>query len=264
MRLLLAEDEKALSRALVAILERNHYSVDAVYDGRDALTYLEADNYDGAILDIMMPGMDGITVLQTIRAKGNCIPVLMLTAKSEVEDKVHGLDAGANDYLTKPFHTQELLARIRAMTRTQAAQPDSRLQFGNVTLDRATFELSTPSGSFRLANKEYQMLELLMCNPHSLIPTERFLEKSGATTVTPRSMWFGFISPICAKSLLHWMPPSRSKQHAMLATRWRKPHDRKTAHQADYRVHGIVADRSAGYYDRNQPAQLFQNYIGRG
>ena len=105
MRLLLAEDEKALSRALVAILERNHYSVDAVYDGRDALTYLEADNYDGAILDIMMPGMDGITVLQTIRAKGNCIPVLMLTAKSEVEDKVHGLDAGANDYLTKPFHT---------------------------------------------------------------------------------------------------------------------------------------------------------------
>ena len=125
MRLLLAEDEKALSRALVAILERNHYSVDAVYDGRDALTYLEADNYDGAILDIMMPGMDGITVLQTIRAKGNCIPVLMLTAKSEVEDKVHGLDAGANDYLTKPFHTQELLARIRAMTRTQAAQPDS-------------------------------------------------------------------------------------------------------------------------------------------
>ena len=186
MRLLLAEDEKALSRALVAILERNHYSVDAVYDGRDALTYLEADNYDGAILDIMMPGMGGITVLQTIRAKGNCIPVLMVAAKSEVEEKVHGLDAGANDYLTKPFHTQELLARIRAMTRTQAAQPDSRLQFGNVTLDRATFELSTPSGSFRLANKEYQMLELLMCNPHSLIPTERFLEKiwgydSGAT-----------------------------------------------------------------------------------
>ena len=177
MRLLLAEDEKALSKALVAILERNHYSVDAVYDGRDALAYLEADNYDGVILDIMMPGADGITVLQTIRAKGNRIPVLMLTAKSEVEDKVLGLDAGANDYLTKPFHTQELLARIRAMTRAQAAQPDSRLHFGNVTLDCATFELSTPSGSVRLANKEFQMLELLMRNPHALIPSERFLEK---------------------------------------------------------------------------------------
>lgn len=177
MRLLLAEDEKALSRALVAILERNNYSVDAVYDGRDALAYLEADNYDGAILDIMMPGVDGVTVLQTIHAKGNCIPVLMLTAKSEIEDKVRGLDAGANDYLTKPFHMQELLARIRAMTRTQAVQPDCRLHFGNVTLDRATFELSTPSGSVRLANKEYQMLELLMRDPRSLIPTERFLEK---------------------------------------------------------------------------------------
>lgn len=177
MRLLLAEDEKALSKALVAILERNHYSVDAVYDGRDALTYLEADNYDGVILDIMMPGVDGITVLQTLRSKGNRIPVLMLTAKAEVEDKVRGLDAGANDYLTKPFHTQELLARIRAMTRAQTAQPDSRLQLGNITLDRASFELSSPSGSFRLANKEFQMLELMMSNPHSLIPSERFLEK---------------------------------------------------------------------------------------
>lgn len=177
MRLLLAEDEKALSKALVAILERNHYSVDAVYDGRNALAYLEADNYDGVILDIMMPSVDGVTVLRTIRAKGNRIPVLMLTAKSEVEDKVRGLDAGANDYLTKPFHIQELLARIRAMTRAQTVQPDARLHFGNVTLDCASFELSTPSDSVRLANKEFQMLELLMRDPHVLIPTERFLEK---------------------------------------------------------------------------------------
>lgn len=177
MRLLLAEDEKALSRALVTILERNHYSVDVVFDGQEALEYLEADNYDGVILDIMMPKADGITVLKKIRSRGNRIPVLMLTAKSEVDDKVLGLDAGANDYLTKPFHSRELLARIRAMTRTQTAQTNSMLQMGNVTLDRATFELSTPTGKFRLANKEYQMLELLMSNPGHLIASERFMEK---------------------------------------------------------------------------------------
>lgn len=177
MRLLLAEDEMALSRALKAILERNNYSVDAVYDGQAALEYLEADNYDGIILDIMMPKIDGITVLREIRRKGNLIPVLLLTAISEVDDKVLGLDAGANDYLTKPFHSRELLARIRAMTRAQIAQPNSQLQMGNVTLDRATFELSTPSGSFRLANKEFQMMELMMSNPKNLISSERFMEK---------------------------------------------------------------------------------------
>lgn len=177
MRILFAEDEKALSKALTAILERNNYSVDAVYDGQEALEYLEADNYDCVILDIMMPKVDGITVLKEIRKKGNLIPVLLLTAKSEVDDKVLGLDAGANDYLTKPFHSRELLARIRSITRTQTTQGDSRLQYGNVTLDRATFELSTPTGGFQLSNKEYQMLELLMSTPHNLISSERFLEK---------------------------------------------------------------------------------------
>lgn len=176
MRLLLVEDEKPLSRALIAILERNHYSVDAVYDGRAALDYLEADNYDGVILDIMIPKIDGITVLKTIRSCGNSIPVLLLTAKSEVEDKVLGLDSGANDYLSKPFHAEELLARIRAMTRTQTAQNDSKLQIGNIILDRATFELSTPSGSYNLANKEFQMLELMMLNPNHLISAEKFIE----------------------------------------------------------------------------------------
>ena len=151
--------------------------MDAVYDGADALAYLEADNYDGVLLDIMLPKVDGITGLKTIREKGNLIPVLMLTAKSEVEDKVLGLDSGANDYLTKPFAGQELLARIRAMTRSHAAQPDSRMRMGNITLDRATFELSSPAGSFRLANKEFQLLEMLMRNPRTLISAERFLEK---------------------------------------------------------------------------------------
>ena len=177
MRLLLAEDEKALSKAVTAILVRNHYAVDQVYDGQAALDYLQADNYDGVILDIMMPKLDGISVLKELRRRGNLIPVLLLTAKSEVDDKVLGLDAGANDYLTKPFHSQELLARIRAMTRVQAAQSNSTLQFGNVTLDRATFEVSSSTGSFRLANKEFQLLELLMNNPRCLISTQRLMEK---------------------------------------------------------------------------------------
>lgn len=177
MRLLLAEDEQALSKALTTILQRNNYSVDVAYDGQEALDYLEADNYDGIILDIMMPKVDGITVLKEIRKKGILIPVLLLTAKSEVDDKVLGLDAGANDYLTKPFNSRELLARIRAMTRTQTVQANSKLQIGNVTLDRATYELSTPSGCYRLANKEFQMMEMLMMNPKSLTSSERFMEK---------------------------------------------------------------------------------------
>ena len=177
MRLLLAEDEQALSRAIAVVLERNHYSVDVVDNGKDVLDYLDAGNYDGVIMDIMMPKMDGITALQTIRAQGNSIPILMLTAKAEIADKVLGLDSGANDYLTKPFDMQELLARIRAMTRKGANQISSRLGMGNVVLDCATFELSSPFGSFRLANKEFQMMELLLRNPRQLIPTERFLEK---------------------------------------------------------------------------------------
>ena len=172
MRLLLAEDEQALSKALTTILERNNYSVDAAYDGKETLEYLEADNYDGVILDIMMPKIDGITVLQEIRKKGNLIPVLLLTAKSEVDDKVVGLDAGANDYLTKPFNSRELLARIRAMTRTQTVQGNSQLKVGNITLDRAS-----PSGSYRLANKEFQMMEMLMSNPKNIVSAERFMEK---------------------------------------------------------------------------------------
>lgn len=178
MRLLLAEDEKSLSRALVKILEHGNYSVDAVYDGVEALEYLDAGSYDALILDIMMPKMDGLTVLKKIRAQGNTIPVLLLTAKSEVDDKVKGLDLGANDYLTKPFAPPELLARIRAMTRSQTQQQTtSELSVGNITLNTSNFELSSPEGSYRLANKEYQIMEMMMSNPKQLIPTERFLEK---------------------------------------------------------------------------------------
>ncbi len=177
MRLLLAEDEKSLSKAIITILQKNNYSADAVYDGEEALSYLASGNYDAVILDIMMPKLDGISVLKKLREQGNTIPVLMLTAKSEVDDKVLGLDSGANDYLTKPFNTKELLARIRAMTRSQTEQMDSQMKFGNIVLDRSTFELSSPNGSFRLANKEFQMLEMLMMNPRRLISAERFLER---------------------------------------------------------------------------------------
>ena len=177
MRLLLAEDERSLSRAVKAILERNNYSVDAVYDGEEASDYLSAGNYDGVILDIMMPKKDGIAVLKELRARGDHIPVLLLTAKSEIDDKVAGLDSGANDYLTKPFDSKELLARIRAMTRSQTVQSSSVLKAGNITLDQTSFELKGPGGSYRLANKEFQTLETLMANPGRLISAERLLEK---------------------------------------------------------------------------------------
>lgn len=177
MRLLLAEDEKTLSRALVTILEHNNYSVDAVYDGQDALDYLINGNYDGAILDIMMPKLDGVSVLRQIRSSGSSLPVLLLTAKAEIDDRVLGLDSGADDYLPKPFDVKELLARLRAMLRRRSETVDTVLRFGNLSLDRASYELKTDKGSFRLANKEYQMMEMLMANPGQLISAERFLEK---------------------------------------------------------------------------------------
>lgn len=179
MRLLLAEDETSLAKAIVTILKKNNYTVDAASDGVEALEYLETNEYDGVILDVMMPRMDGISVLKQIRKSGNSVPVIILTAKAEVDDKVLGLDSGANDYLTKPFAIKELLARIRAMTRSSVAavQPDSRLRFGNITLDCATFGLSSPFGSFTLANKEFQMLELLMRNPEQIISAEQFMDK---------------------------------------------------------------------------------------
>ena len=195
MRILLAEDERSLSRAVVALLERSNYAVDAVYDGVEALEYLDSGNYDALILDIMMPRLDGLSVLKRLRQRGNPIPVLILTAKSEIDDKVEGLDSGANDYLTKPFSTRELLARLRAITRTQTSQVSSVLRFGNVALDQTSFELSSPSGSYRLAKKEYQMMELLLMNPGQTISTERFLEKIwGYDTETELNVVWVYIS----------------------------------------------------------------------
>lgn len=177
MKLLLAEDEHELAEALEVMLKHNNYSVDTVHNGKDALDYLLLDDYDGAILDVMMPEMDGITVVKKLRESKKHTPVLLLTAKSEVEDKVEGLDSGADDYLTKPFSTKELLARVRSMTRRQATFTSNELEFGNVKLNKLTFELSTKTDSFRLSNKEFQIMEMLIRNPWNVIPTENFLEK---------------------------------------------------------------------------------------
>ena len=177
MRLLLAEDEVELNDAIAAVLRHNNYSVDCVYDGQEALDYLEGVEYDGVIMDIMMPKMSGLDVLRKIRAQKNRVPVLLLTAKSQVDDKVEGLDAGADDYLAKPFVMKELLARVRAITRRQTTLTDNVLTLGNLTLNRSTFEMSVGKESVRLANKDFQMLEMLMVNPGQIISTDRFMEK---------------------------------------------------------------------------------------
>ena len=177
MRLLLAEDEKELSKALCAILKHNNYSVDAVFNGQDALDYGLCENYDGIILDIMMPKMNGLDVLKELRAQGISTPVLMLTAKAEVDDRILGLDLGADDYLTKPFSMGELLARIRAVTRRKSEFSPNLLTSGNMSLNRETFELSSESTTIRLGNKEFQMMEMLMSNPGRLISTEQFMER---------------------------------------------------------------------------------------
>ena len=177
MRLLYAEDEKSLARAVSTILVKNNYSVDVVHDGESALDYLATGNYDGAILDVMMPKLDGFEVLKRMRARGDSTPVLLLTARSEIDDRVAGLDSGANDYLTKPFDMKELLARIRAMTRVLSVQPDKTLSFGKVTLDCAGYDLTGPGGSCKLAGKEFQMMEMLMRNPRMLVSTEAFMDR---------------------------------------------------------------------------------------
>jgi len=177
MRILLAEDEKELSNALVAILKHNNYSVDAVYDGQDALDYAISENYDVLVLDIMMPKLSGLEVLEKLRKDGIYTPVLMLTAKAEIEDRILGLDKGADDYLSKPFAMGELLARIRAMTRRKSEFTPNLIEVGNISLNKENYELSNEKSSLRLGNKEFQMLEMLMNNPKRLISAEQFMER---------------------------------------------------------------------------------------
>ena len=176
MRLLIAEDDKDIVRALTALFEHNNYSVDAVYNGNDAYDYASSGNYDGIIMDIMMPGMDGLEVLTTLRRSGIKTPILLLTAKTDIEDRVTGLDAGADDYLPKPFAASELLARVRAMLRRKENYQSESLEFEGLTLDISTFELSYRSNTIRLVSREFQMLQLLMQSPGIVISTEQFME----------------------------------------------------------------------------------------
>lgn len=177
MRILLAEDEKELSNALVAILKHNNYSVDPVYNGQDAFDYAISENYDVLVLDIMMPRLSGLEVLEKLRKGGIYTPVLLLTAKAEIEDRIIGLDKGADDYLSKPFAMGELLARIRAMTRRKSEFTPNLIEVGNISLNKENYELSNEKSALRLGNKEFQMLEMLMNNPKRLISAEQFMER---------------------------------------------------------------------------------------
>lgn len=178
MRVLLVEDEERLSQALVEIFKKNRINIDAVLDGTSALEYAHNGNYDVLILDVMLPGMDGITLLKTLRAEHNSVPIILLTAKDDVADRVQGLDSGADDYLTKPFATEELLARVRALSRRRGEIKSDSTTFCDLTLSKTNCELQSSSGAaIKLSLKEYQILEMLFDHPHQIITKEQVIEK---------------------------------------------------------------------------------------
>ena len=177
MRILFAEDDRDLARAVGALLQHSGYSVDVVFNGRDALDYAESGNFDGMILDWMMPELSGVQVLERLRAKGIATPCLMLTARDAVEDRVRGLDAGADDYLAKPFATSELLARVRALLRRKADYAPDVLRFSDVELDRAGMALRCGEREVRLNNKAFQLMEMLAEHPNAVHTIDQIMEK---------------------------------------------------------------------------------------
>lgn len=177
MRILIAEDEVGIAKALKLILEKNRFSVDMVHNGTDALDYLLSVSYDAVVLDIMMPGLDGLEVLSRAREAGVSAPVLFLSAKAEVEDRVAGLDAGADDYLPKPFATSEFISRVKALTRRSGSYVPELIRLGNTTLDLSGYTLSTGDRSVRLNNKEFQLMELFMRNRGRVFSTENLMDK---------------------------------------------------------------------------------------
>lgn len=177
MRILIAEDEVATARALKLLLEKAKYTVDIVHNGTDAWDYISAGVYEVIVLDIMMPGMSGLEVLSRIRENHISTPVLMLTAKSEIEDRVAGLEAGADDYLPKPFATSELMARIKALGRRSENYADSLHTFGNLVLDSNRYEMRVGDQGITLTNKEFQLMELFILHPGRIFSTEHLMEK---------------------------------------------------------------------------------------
>lgn len=177
MRILIAEDEVQLAKGLKYLLEKGKFSVDIVHDGIEALDYFHSTEYDAVVLDIMMPRLNGLKVLETIRAERSGVPVMMLTAKAEIEDRVAGLEAGADDYLPKPFSTREFIARVRALVRRNDSYTDSILSYGNIRLDCNRFELSSDTETVRLNNKEYQLMELFLKYPHYVFSLGHIMDK---------------------------------------------------------------------------------------
>ena len=177
MRILIAEDEVATAKALKLLLEKAKYSVDIVHNGNDAWSYISSDTYEVIVLDIMMPGMTGLEVLSLIRKNHITTPVLMLTAKAEIEDRVAGLEAGADDYLPKPFATSELIARIKALGRRSENYSDSLQKVGNLILDGNRYEMKAGDKSVKLTNKEYQLIELFVLHPGFVFSTEHLMDK---------------------------------------------------------------------------------------
>ncbi len=175
MRLLIAEDDPKLLKSLVHIFETNHYVVDGVSDGSLAFDYASSGEYDGLVLDIMMPGMDGMTLLKKLRKDGITTPALFLTAKTEMDQKIEGLDAGADDYLPKPFATGELLARVRAMLRRKENFVPDLLRFGDLVLNRSTYEIAYNGMAQSLSGKEFQVMEILMQQPGMIVTAEQLI-----------------------------------------------------------------------------------------
>lgn len=177
MRILIAEDEVGIAKALKLILEKNRFSVDMVHNGTDALDYLLSVSYDAVVLDIMMPGLDGLEVLSRAREAGVSAPVLFLSAKAEVEDRVAGLDAGADDYLPKPFAMSEFISRVKALTRRSGSYVPELIRLGKTTLDLSGYTLAANGKTVRLSNKEFQLMELFMRNRGMVFSTEHLMDK---------------------------------------------------------------------------------------
>ncbi len=199
MRLLLAEDEIELANPLCAILRHSGYDTDMANDGEAALEMLRCGSYDAVILDIMMPKLDGLEVLRKMRKEGNRTPVIFLTAKSETDDKVLGLDTGADDYITKPFSSKELLARIRAITRRELTVESATITVGNTTLDTKAYKISAPRGTLVLANKEFQIIYELMRTGEKIISQGALLEKIWDDTDTDQNVLWVYISYVRKK-----------------------------------------------------------------
>ena len=177
MRILVVEDDCGIAEAIQAILESNHYEVDLAFDGESGLDYILTGLYDLILLDIMLPKVDGVTILKRVRHLGMEVPIIFLTAKSQLEDRVAGLDLGADDYMTKPFEAEELLARIRVRTRQSSVTKLNHFKMGNLILNSDTRELTSGDHSVKLSNKEFLLMETFLRNPKQIIPKNQLIMK---------------------------------------------------------------------------------------